>query len=106
MAQKFGCNYSAGRWGNDGLVKLLLPDGVIIGVFAKLFQKRRESTREIHRRESRMKAPLKWWGGKYFMVKHLIKLVPSTPGEFTKYVEPYFGGGQLLFARDPEGCQK
>src|SRR3954465_10404086 len=41
--------------------------------------------------------PLKWYGGKRFLTKHILGLMPRH----LHYVEPYFGGGQVLFARDP-----
>ncbi len=41
--------------------------------------------------------PLKWHGGKHYLAKHILNLM----GRHLHYVEPYFGGGQVLFARDP-----
>jgi DNA adenine methylase len=41
--------------------------------------------------------PLKWHGGKCYMAPHILELMPPH----LHYVEPYFGGGQVLFARDP-----
>ena len=41
--------------------------------------------------------PLKWHGGKYYLARKIIDLMPPH----LHYVEPYFGGGQVLFARDP-----
>jgi DNA adenine methylase len=41
--------------------------------------------------------PLKWHGGKHYLAKRVIELMPPH----LHYVEPYFGGGQVLFARDP-----
>jgi DNA adenine methylase len=40
---------------------------------------------------------LKWHGGKHYLTKHVLGLMPRH----LHYVEPYFGGGQVLFARDP-----
>jgi DNA adenine methylase len=41
--------------------------------------------------------PLKWHGGKHYLAQRIIDLmVPHL-----HYVEPFFGGGQVLFARDP-----
>ena len=41
--------------------------------------------------------PLKWHGGKHYLAKRIIALMPPH----LHYVEPYFGGGAVLFARDP-----
>jgi DNA adenine methylase len=41
--------------------------------------------------------PLKWHGGKHYVAPHVIELMPRH----LCYVEPYFGGGQVLFRRDP-----
>jgi DNA adenine methylase len=41
--------------------------------------------------------PLKWHGGKRYVAKHVLRLMPRH----LHYVEPYFGGGQVFFARDP-----
>lgn len=41
--------------------------------------------------------PLKWHGGKHYLTARVIGLMPPH----LHYVEPYFGGGQVLFARDP-----
>src|SRR5262245_10220402 len=42
-------------------------------------------------------APLKWHGGKHYLAAKIVALMPPH----LHYVEPYFGGGQVLFARDP-----
>ena len=41
--------------------------------------------------------PLKWHGGKHYVARTVLPLMPPH----LNYVEPYFGGGQVLFARDP-----
>jgi DNA adenine methylase len=41
--------------------------------------------------------PLKWHGGKNYLAKHIIALMPKH----LHYVEPFFGGGAVLLARDP-----
>jgi DNA adenine methylase len=41
--------------------------------------------------------PLKWHGGKHYLARRVLELMPPH----LHYVEPYFGGGQVLFARDP-----
>lgn len=42
--------------------------------------------------------PLKWHGGKYYLRKWIIDLMPPH----LHYVEPFFGGGGVMLARDPE----
>ena len=42
--------------------------------------------------------PLKWHGGKHYLAKRIIELMPPH----LHYVEPYFGGGSVLLARDPQ----
>lgn len=43
-----------------------------------------------------IKSPVRWVGGKSKSVKYLLDLVP----EHYTYVEPFFGGGWLYFAKD------
>jgi DNA adenine methylase len=40
---------------------------------------------------------LKWHGGKHYLTRLILELMPPH----LHYVEPFFGGGQVLFARDP-----
>jgi len=42
-----------------------------------------------------IKQPLKWHGGKYYLADKIIQLMPSH----VHYVEPYFGGGAVLFRK-------
>ena len=42
--------------------------------------------------------PLKWHGGKYYLRKWIVGLMPPH----LHYVEPFFGGGGILLARDPQ----
>ncbi len=42
--------------------------------------------------------PIKWHGGKYYLRKWIIDLMPPH----LHYVEPFFGGGGILLARDPD----
>jgi DNA adenine methylase len=60
--------------------------------------------------------PLKWHGGKHYLAKKIIGLMPARcvnhnkpgvndPG-WLHYVEPYFGGGSVLLANDPEGISE
>lgn len=44
-----------------------------------------------------MRSPLNWYGGKRNMIKYLLPKVPKH----TTYVEPFGGGGSLLFAKPP-----
>lgn len=46
-----------------------------------------------------MKSCLSYYGGKGYMAKHITALMPFH----NIYVEPFFGGGAVLFAKDPEG---
>src|SRR5262245_16771895 len=46
---------------------------------------------------ARITAPLKWHGGKHYVAPKVIDVMPRH----LHYVEPYFGGGQVLFRRDP-----
>src|SRR5262245_12200255 len=41
--------------------------------------------------------PLKWYGGKSYIADWILEKMPPH----LNYVEPYFGGGQVFFARDP-----
>lgn len=61
-------------------------------------------------------SPLKWHGGKSYLAKRIIELmpprcrypnapVPEDPG-WLHYVEPYFGGGAVLLANDPNGISE
>jgi DNA adenine methylase len=45
-----------------------------------------------------MKLPLKWHGGKYYLAARFVALMPHH----LHYVEPFFGGGSVLMARDPD----
>lgn len=60
--------------------------------------------------------PLKWHGGKSYLADWIISLMPprcknpnapaaDDPG-WLHYVEPYFGGGAVLLAQDPEGISE
>jgi DNA adenine methylase len=42
--------------------------------------------------------PIKWHGGKYYLRNWIIDLMPPH----LHYVEPFFGGGGVLLARDPD----
>lgn len=46
--------------------------------------------------------PLKWHGGKHYLAKKIIALMPPH----LHYVEPYFGGGAVLLAKNPLGVSE
>lgn len=50
----------------------------------------------------RVNPPLKWFGGKYYLAPKIVALMPKH----LHYVEPYFGGGSVLLAKDPEGVSE
>ena len=45
----------------------------------------------------RIVQPLKWWGGKHYLAKKIIDLMPRH----LHYVEPYAGGLAVLLEKDP-----
>ena len=47
--------------------------------------------------ESRPSPPLKWHGGKYYLAAKIVSMMPPHQ----QYVEPFFGGGTVLLAKDP-----
>src|SRR5215831_18633708 len=47
---------------------------------------------------TRLRPPLKWHGGKHYLAPKIVALMPPN----LHYVEPFFGGGAVLFARDPD----
>lgn len=49
----------------------------------------------------RCKPILKWAGGKSQLLKYLLPLIPEFSG---KYIEPFFGGGALYLAFQPENA--
>ena len=46
--------------------------------------------------------PLKWHGGKQYLADKIITMMP----EHIHYVEPYFGGGAVLFRKPCEGVSE
>lgn len=65
---------------------------------------------------SKLVQPLKWHGGKHYLAPKIIELMPprcinpNAPDPkdagWLHYVEPYFGGGSVLLANDPEGISE
>lgn len=48
-----------------------------------------------------MKRPFAWYGGKHYMLKHILPLVPAHK----QYIEPFFGAGAVFFAKDPASLE-
>lgn len=44
-----------------------------------------------------MKTPISYYGGKQSMLKHIIPIIP----EHRVYIEPFFGGGAVFWAKEP-----
>ena len=55
----------------------------------------------ITKKTNPAKPILKWAGGKSQM---LGELLPRIPESYNKYIEPFFGGGALFFALQPENA--
>ena len=53
-------------------------------------------------RTARVNPPLKYWGGKHYLAERIVALMPPH----LHYVEPFFGGGAVLLAKDPEGVSE
>ncbi|MDD2984684.1 MAG: DNA adenine methylase [Crocinitomicaceae bacterium] len=49
------------------------------------------------RSASGIKTPISYYGGKQMMIKEIIPLIP----EHRIYVEPFFGGGAIFWAKEP-----
>lgn len=49
-------------------------------------------------RDGKVQMPLKWHGGKFYLASKIVALMPRH----LHYVEPFFGGGAVLLAREPE----
>ena len=48
-----------------------------------------------------LKTPISYYGGKQSMVKNIIPLIP----EHDIYVEPFFVGGAIYWAKEPSKCE-
>jgi len=46
---------------------------------------------------SRISSPVKYFGGKYYIAKDIVRLFPSK-STYLNYVEPYCGGASVFFA--------
>jgi len=44
-----------------------------------------------------VKTPIVYYGGKTSIIQHILPLIP----EHSAYNEAFFGGGTVLFAKDP-----
>lgn len=51
---------------------------------------------------TKLTPPLKWAGGKHYLAKKIVALMPSH----TAYIEPYAGGLAVLLEKDPEGVSE
>jgi DNA adenine methylase len=49
------------------------------------------------RSRRKLTPPLKWHGGKHYLAAKIMELMPRH----LHYVEPYFGGGAVLLAKEP-----
>lgn len=64
----------------------------------------------------RIDGPIKWHGGKSYLAPQIVALMPprcanpnnpaTNDSGWLHYVEPYFGGGAVLLANDPEGISE
>ncbi len=63
-----------------------------------------------------MRQPIKRHGGKHYLAKKIVELMPTrarnpnAPASedfgWVHYIEPYFGGGSVLFAMEPDGISE
>lgn len=50
-----------------------------------------------HQVFNKLDSPITYWGGKKIMARHILPIIPTH----TTYVEPFFGGGAIFFAKPP-----
>ncbi len=55
-----------------------------------------------NRKAAKLTQPAKWHGGKKYLAPKIVALMPPHK----HYVEPFFGGGAVLLAKDPEGVSE
>jgi DNA adenine methylase len=65
---------------------------------------------------NRVLPPLKWHGGKHYLAEKIVARMPprcNNPNKpdindlgWLHYCEPYFGGGSVLLANDPDGISE
>jgi DNA polymerase-1 len=60
------------------------------------------TTESRARKASTIPPPLKWHGGKHYLAKRLIDLMPPH----LHYVEPFAGGLAVLLAKEPDGVSE
>ena len=48
-----------------------------------------------------VKTPISYYGGKQSMLKHILPIIPKH----SNYVEPFFGGGAVFWAKDPKATE-
>ena len=49
----------------------------------------------IVKKTGRASAPIKWHGGKFYLASRIVEMIP----DHIHYVEPFFGGGAVLFRK-------
>ena len=47
-------------------------------------------------KKNALKTPITYYGGKQNMLKHILPIIPPH----TAYIEPFFGGGAVFFAKE------
>lgn len=50
---------------------------------------------------NKTKTPISYYGGKQQMLRHILPLIP----DHKIYVEPFFGGGAVYWAKEPVKCE-
>lgn len=52
--------------------------------------------------DNRVKNPIKWFGGKFYLAKKIVELMPKHE----HFLEGYGGGLSVLLCRPPHGCER